>query len=843
MNAVSREFRETLDRPGSRLTQQLRLWVGRKQHDLDVLSFKAKGGLCKDYQVDVVVTSPQLDLDGKEYVGQRAGLQIDERVSIPSASWSEPVTHAAATFNGVMTCWKRIRTSRDEAAYKARIEPRFVAYCKRIIKSDVFKDVTLQELLTQALVDRKNLQPFDVEFQIEGLTEKMEQVVMHEESLWNFIVRHCRRLGVFWFYKQGRGEEGKLDTIVFANNPRAYLRSINIPLLGASGLNSNWQEAAQAVHARRTLVPATIELWERNYRTPDDPLRATASVSAGADDRSVFGQISRSAEGHLTPAQGTAFAQTRRDEQIARQVTLAGESDAKGIAAGVVIKLTNTKLASAEYGVVVTSFTMKGSRTKPAYTRFKGMPAHLAYRPRFNYRRDWKFLSGPIVAIVGTLDSTPYAYMDEFGRYPVLPKFLQGSGNTNNKLLNLRLLRPSSSDRGGFHSPHLPGTEVLLDGENHDVDKMHIVGALHDFGHQDPVRGNDALFSYAIWRSPLLGAEIVFNDLQQKESARIATVYSQTAFNQGYLLTSKKLPRGEGFEATTKSWGTMRAAKGLFFSADPYSNPDAPHLEMLAAVQQLEASQSEVASLRQQAQHATAELSQLKAQQQQLESAFRDLQKAVILMSAPEGIGMVTPKTIQLAGGDHVALTAGSNADVNAGDNVTMAAGEAVSLFAVNKGIKALAANGTVDIQAQAGQLQLFSEQNMKITSADGSLNVCGAKSVTISEGAGAYIKLQGGNIEIGCPGKVLVRAAGMPREAPASLQEQFQSGRQSGDLHVGYTDADGQPIQAELLSMLKGDGSVQKLTTSADGRASLVQTVFDHFRAQMPQRLEGSSE
>ncbi|WP_254700335.1 type VI secretion system tip protein VgrG [Burkholderia sp. DHOD12] len=788
------------------------------------------------------MTSPRLDIDGKQCVGRRAGLQIDEQAAVPSANYVEPVNHEAATFNGVVTRWKRLRTSRDEATYRLRIEPRFAALCKRMIRSDTFKDVTFQEMATKAVVDRKNFDAFDVEFDLEGEQEKMAQVVMYEESVWNFLTRHAKRKGIFWFYKQGRGRKGQLDTLVFANHPRAYLRSIDVPLLANSGLNSNWHEAVLEVSEQRELVVATLELWERNYRTPEDPLQATASVSKDADDRSVFGQISCSTEFHLTQPQGEALVQTRRDEQIARQATLSGTTNAKGVAPGVVVKLTNTKLASAEYGFVITSMKMDGSRTQPAHIRFKAMPAHLTYRPEFVYAQDWRFLEGPVVGVVTTFDSAPYGCMDEHGRYPVLPKFLQGSGNTDKQLLKLRLLRPSSSYQGGFHSPLLPGTEVILDAAHRDVDRIHITGALHDYSHPDVVHGAQAMFSYAIWRSPLRGAEIVFNDLQSKESARIATVYSQSAVNLGYLLNSKKLQRGEGFEITTQAWGTMRAPKGLFLSADAATGADTPHLEMQAAIQQLEASQAEVASLRQQAQRAAAELSELKAQQDQLAGAFRELQKAVILMSAPEGIGMVTPKTIQLAGGEHLALTAASNADVNAGDNVTMAAGEAVSLFAVNKGIKALAANGTVDIQAQAGKLQLFAEQDMKVTSADGSLNVCGGKSVTISDGAGAYIKLRGGNIEIGCPGTVLVRAAGMPRGGPASLQRQFQTDKQLDDLHVGYMDADGQPIHAEVLSLLKSDGSIQKLTTGADGRASLVQTVFDHFKAQMPQRLEGSS-
>jgi len=43
----------------------------------------------------------------------------------------------------------------------------------------------------------------------------------------------------------------------------------------------------------------------------------------------------------------------------------------------------------------------------------------------------------------------------------------------------------------------------------------------------------------------------------------------------------------------------------------------------------------------------------------------------------------------------------------------------------------------------------MFAEQDLKVTSADGNLTVTAGKSITISDGAGAYIKLQGGNIEL----------------------------------------------------------------------------------------------
>ncbi|SDR55272.1 type VI secretion system secreted protein VgrG [Paraburkholderia tuberum] len=790
MNAVTKNFTAALSHPSARLTQHLRIWIGSRPHDLDVLDFKASGGFCKDYRVDVTVTSPRLEIDGKQYVGRRAGLQIDEQAAVPSVSYVQPVSHDAATFNGVVTSWKRIRTSRDESAYQMRIEPRFVALCKRIIKSDTFKDVTLQELITQALVDRKNFDAFDVEFQIEGLQEKMEQVVMLEESLWNFIARHCRRLGVFWFYKQGRGKDGKLDTIVFANNPRAYIRSVDVPLLDASGLHASWHEAAQAVHEQRALVPATIELWERNYCTPDDPLRATANVSIETDDRSSFGQISRSVEGHLTPAQAETFAQTRREEQIARQATLAGRTDAKGIAAGVVMKLTNAKMPSAEYGFVITSFKMKGSRTKPAYTRFKAMPANLTYRPRFDFERDWRFLPGPAVGVVTTSDSAPYGDMDDHGRYSVLPKFLQGTGNTDNKLLKLRLLRPSSSYQGGFHSPLLPGTEVLLDAENRDVDRIYIAGAMHDYAHPDVVRGDQSLFSYAIWRSPLLGAEVVFNDLQGKESARIATVYSQTAFNQGYLLNSKKLLRGEGSEMTTQGWGTMRAAKGLFLSADAAAAADTPHLDMPTAVAQLKAALQRVTDLAAATAQAGADSAD-RATQAALLDGLNQLRDAGLLASAPGGMAFVTPKSAQHSAGQNVIVTAGQDMDVSIVKRLRMVAGELISLCAHKLGLSLTAAKGKFTAAALTDGMDLFAQKQLRVASESADVQVSAKSKITLNCG-GASVVLEGGNITFHCPGAYTIKAASFtfvgPGNVPAKLPLLPNSDLQLNDRYT-HTD------------------------------------------------------
>jgi type VI secretion system secreted protein VgrG len=830
-----------LKHPSARLRQLLRLKIASVTTPVSVVRSKFSAGFNETFRLGLMVTSADKQIDGAQWVGRRATFSIDEEATIPSVpGLVEPTVVPALIVHGVVTRWKRVKVTPDEATYKLRIEPRIALY-DRVHDSGVFRDNSVKDLITELFVDRRNIHPFDVEFALEEAREKFGQTVMYEESILNFIGRHCRRAGIFWYFKHaGKEDRTKRDTVVFGDNPRAYVRSLKVPYMPYSGLSSDWSKAVLSIEAVRELVPASIQLWERNYRTPHDPLEVEADVAR--DDRSVYGSINRSTEHHRDTDVGKMLVNARRDEQIARQTTFRGTSDIPGLMPGTVVQFTNHELPEAPYGIVITKVVTKASRMEPAFNEFEATPAHLTWRPEFLPSKHWRWVTGTIPAVIESNGKSPYAPVDAHGRYPVRPQFLRKSSTHGTDLLALRLMKPSASYHGGFHSPLLPGTEVRLQCTHGDVDRMYIAGALNDFSSPDHIHGRSGWDSRAVWRSPLLGADIRLEDRKSQEGGKFATVYMKSSVSLGYLVDSRKHKRGEGLEAWTLGHAVVRGVRGVLVSADKQDNPDVTHLEMRATLEQLESSLGEMAALRGEAQRARAEAAQVKAHLALVENALRDLQKAVILLSAPEGIGAVTRKSILHAAGEHIAATAGNNVDLSAGDSLTAAAGSGISLFAQKNGLQAFAANGKVDIQAQSGELQMFAEQDMKVTSADGNLTVSAGKSITIHDGAGAYIKLQGGNIELGCPGNITSRAAGFPRQPPSSLQEHFQSTKRLDDLHVGYVDADGQPIHTEVLNLIQGNSGALKLTTGSDGRASLVQTVFDHFKAQMPQRLEGTS-
>ncbi|GAB7523101.1 type VI secretion system Vgr family protein [Paraburkholderia sp. 2C] len=756
-----RKIQDILQYPSARLRQQFELSIATVNQSLSVVRFELEEALNTTYKLDLVATSSDHAIDGGACVGRRATFTIIEEGSVPSlADVMEPVIEPARRIHGVVTRWERRSSSRDETTYTLRIEPRF-ALLAHMHDSGVFRDKTVSDLISECIVDRNLFDPHDIECHLEGLEEKFEQTVMYEETVKAFIERHCRRAGIYYYFKQG--EKAWRDILVFGNNPRGYVRALELPLMPDAGLNSNWHEAVLSIGSVRELVPAAVELWDRDYRTPADPLKASTVVAD--DDRSVFGSVKCSAEHHHTVEIGQMLADARRDELVAKQQTLYGTSNAIAMMPGLVVRLSNRQLAEAPYGLLVTRLKTKGSRSVPVFNEFEATPAHLTWRPQYDAAQHWRRVTGALTGVIKPGSNGPYASIDEHGRYEVEPLFSRRSGTRGTHLMALRLLRPSASYEGGFHTPLLPDTEVRLVATNGDIDRLFIAGALHDYAHPDVVHGLRRWYSRSMWRSPLRGAKVRLEDEKGQEGFKASTVYMQTSVSLGFLVDSNRRPRGEGFEINTQGFGTLHAPKGLFLSADGLSGKDAPQREMTGARSELQSSLQRVSSLAEATEGAKAMPADADTHAR-LTDALDELKEPSLLASAPAGIALVTPKSIAHAAGKNVIVTAGRHADISVIKRFTVAAGELISLCAHKFGLKLFAAKGKVEIQAQSDALDLFSDKQLHIASASGDVLIAGKEKVVVMSG-GASITIENGNVVVRCPGEFRIKAASFVFEGP----------------------------------------------------------------------------
>ncbi len=70
-----------------------------------------------------------------------------------------------------------------------------------------------------------------------------------------------------------------------------------------------------------------------------------------------------------------------------------------------------------------------------------------------------------------------------------------------------------------------------------------------------------------------------------------------------------------------------------------------------------------------------------------------------------------------------------------------------------------IAAQGPIDLQAQAGPAQVAAKQTLELKTASGVVNIAAAKKVVLAVSGGASITIEGGQFTAQCPGKITVKA------------------------------------------------------------------------------------
>ncbi|MWR47709.1 DUF2345 domain-containing protein, partial [Escherichia coli] len=139
-----------------------------------------------------------------------------------------------------------------------------------------------------------------------------------------------------------------------------------------------------------------------------------------------------------------------------------------------------------------------------------------------------------------------------------------------------------------------------------------------------------------------------------------------------------------------------------------------------------------------------------------------------IILNAPEGVSITSPQAVRMASGSaSVGIMSQQNTDISALKRFTVAAGEAVSVLARKAGMKLFAAKGKVEIQAQDDALEAIAKKDVTVTSVEGKVVITGATELVVNCD-GAFMKLAGGNMELGAPGNILLKCANVQKMGSA---------------------------------------------------------------------------
>lgn len=716
-------------------------------HFLDVLRFRASETLSQPWHYDVTVTCAA-SIASSDVMLKPASFTF--QTPLFNGTPAVPVR----TVYGVVDAFRRVSVSGDEITYSLRIVPR-IALMRHTRRSEVYLNQSVPEVVEKILRSH-GLEGADFEFRLSQQYPVRELITQWRETDLEFVQRLLAEVGIFWrFEMDGRIEQ---DVVIFQDSQMQYQFGVKLPIIPPSRASDNGQESVWDISPEDRVVTGSVATRDYNYRealTPQDS-SATVRQEGGA----TTGEVYHYAEPFLnegdtdTPEGGAWYARLRHERYLNGQQTVTGRASSPVLAPGEVLEPQGSLPESLKDGIVITGVQTSGARDKGFQLHFTGIPYSetVCYRPAL--------LKRPVVA--GTLPARvesdekhdTYAYLDNQGRYRVRLDFDRSENEQGYAYLWLRMAKPYAGDTYGFHSPLLDGTEVSVMFDGGDPDRPYIAYAQHDSEHPDHVTRDN--HTRNIWRTAG-DNKFRLEDKRQEEHFKLSTPYGKTQLNGGHVVDAQREPRGTGFELRTDEYGAVRAGRGMFLTADAQAKGEGQMLEMAPAVNRIKQANSEMQALNNAADAAKALVSDIQAQNNLVTQSIADLQAAVLLASAPQGIALTSGEHLQLTSTQNTMLTAGKHLDMGAMKNISMSAENELGLFAHKAGVRMIANLGDVEMHSRHNTLDMSAQKALTITSTDDEIIISTPKALTVN-GGGSYLKLSDSGIEHGSKGDLTMK-------------------------------------------------------------------------------------
>ncbi|MDK9605808.1 type VI secretion system Vgr family protein [Lelliottia wanjuensis] len=719
-------------------------------HFLDVFDFRAEEKLSEPWHYQVTVTCIADDITSETLLLKPASFAFQN-----PAFTGAPATPVRTVF-GVIQAFQRLTTSVDETHYSLTLVPR-IALLRHTKRNEIYLNQSVPEVVEKILREH-GLEGADFEFRLSQAYLARELITQWRETDLAFIQRLLAEVGIFWrFEMDGRLEQ---DVVIFQDSPEQYQFGITLPYIPPSRTSDNGELSVWDIRNGQQVVSASVANRDYNYREALTPQDSSASIST--TEGTTTGEVYHYAEPFLsegdteTPESGAYYARLRHERILNAQQAVVGQTTSPVLAPGEVLEPQGFRSAALQDGIVITSVRSSGSRKRSFQMTFTGIPYSEAvcYRPPLHSR---PVIAGTLPARVeSTEKGDTYAWLDSQGRYRVKLDFDRNDAEQGYAYLWLRMAKPYAGDNYGFHAPLLDGTEVSVMFDGGDPDRPYIAHAQHDSEHPDHV--TDDNHTRNVLRTPA-NNKLRLEDKRQEEHIKLATEYGKTQLNIGHLVNAQREQRGTGFELRTDEFGALRAARGIYLTADAQAKGQGKVLEMAPTVSQITQANSEMQALNGAAGQAKALTSDIQSQINLVQNRLKDLQSAVVLASAPQGVALTSGEHLQLTSAQNTMVTAGKHVDIGAMKNVTVSAEQSLGLFAHKAGAKVIANLGNIEVRAQHSTLEMSADQQFTVTSSKDELIISTPKTLTLN-GGGSYLKLSESGIEHGTNGEFIIKAA-----------------------------------------------------------------------------------
>lgn len=819
---------DTLSKTISASLNRYHLIIPSCPSPLDVEHFSGREEMSQTYYYIINFTSTDNDLD--------AGLLLRKSATFTMGTGGLKELVSQKVVHGVITDFRRISGSADQAKYQVILEP-FIKLLDRQHRSHrFFVNKSVPEVVTEVLQEH-GLKGWEFEFRLKKTYPKREQINQYQESDLQFIQRLLAEVGIFYFFTLQ--PDTQTEVVHFGDSQAALTFDKTLAINSPSGMNDNRADSVWGLNVTHNVAEASVTTKAYNHREAQYLLQsAPADMTHGDGDGINYGEVYHYHFRHLergdkidpVPETANFYARLGHERYLAEQVRITGNSTDATLAPAQVLTITDslppTLPALLRNPVLLTCVGFSASRKDALQVVLKGVPYSevICWRPPLLPRPK---VTGTMTArVTSAKEGDIYAWQDASGMYRVKFDADRDDKNPGQESMPVRLAKPYSGDAYGFHFPLIQGTEVAIAFEEGDPDRPYIAHALHDSRHVDHVTDKNGTRN--VIRTPT-NNKLRMEDKRGEEHIKLSTEYGgKTQLNLGHNVDASRELRGEGAELRTDRHISIRGGAGVFITADKQPFASDKMLSMKEAIAQLENALSIARSLSDAAETAEALPADIQSQVK-LTDALKDLARPGMVLNAPEGVSITSPRAVRMASGSaSVGITSQENTDISALKRFTVAAGEAVSMLARKAGMKLFAAKGKVEIQAQDDALDAIAKKDVTVTSTEGRVEITAAKDVVLKNLDGSFIQITGKNIILGCEGNVLWKCANAQKMGTANYTSsvpEFPGGY--SEYFVAHDEKTGQPAPNTRYRITTSKGDVFSGITDSDGNTAEIFTAL----------------
>ena len=467
--------------------------------------------------------------------------------------------------------------------------------------------------------------------------------------------------------------------------------------------------------------------------------------------------------------------------------------------------------------------------------------------------RSKPFSRGPQIArVVGPEGEN--LWTDELGRIKVQFPWDRLGENNQHSSCWLRVSSPWAGNQlGGIHLPRI-GQEVIVEFIGGDPDQPLCTGRVHNQMNLPPFE-LPAQAALSGFRSRELvpqggnGAagrsnHLVLDDTEQKIQAQLKSDHQSSSLSLGHVAridgnAGRQDARGQGFELRSDAHGAIRAGQGLLITTEARANAKAHLLDSAETYERLvqardlhdnvarEACNNKALQADDQALVAGALQAQNDAVKGEgagnpAEGQFPELSQPHLVLASPAGIETTTQFSTHLASAEHTAITSGRHTSIASGDSLLGVALQAIKLFAAQKGMKLVAAQADIDIQALNNCIHMLAKDEITIR-AD-KIRIEAATELHL-DGGGSYANYKGAGIESGTTGPHVRHASVHGMVGPSSTgRPSLPEGRKpgKGQLELTHRYANAQGLKSATYEVTDAAGQVKTGQLDAKGFAAV---------------------